>query len=85
MKTERRSTVRSGSIKAKCKVTYEYETRAPDTWAGAVAGSTSATIVARATRIASKKLKPRNWSSMNVVILERSGVKKESMSSGNEI
>lgn len=52
-------------------VTYEFDTRAPLTFRGTVAGSSTATCVARATRRAQKALRPVGWSSVVCVLLER--------------
>ena len=52
-------------------VTFEFDSRAPLTHRGTVLGSSGATCVARAARIAQKALRPVNWSSMVVVLLER--------------
>jgi hypothetical protein len=52
-------------------VTFEFETRAPLTHRGTVAGSTGATCVARATREAQRVLRPSGWSSVACVLLER--------------
>ena len=52
-------------------VTFEFATRPPLTHRGTVAGSSTATCVARAVRTAQKALKPVNWSSTVCVLLER--------------
>lgn len=52
-------------------VTFEFDTRAPVTHRGTVTGGKAATLVNRATREAQRVLRPVNWSSMNVVLLER--------------
>ncbi len=64
-------------MKAKCAVTFEFESRAPLTWRGETKGASAATICRRAIAIAAKELQPRNWSSMNCCILERDNVKSE--------
>jgi hypothetical protein len=58
-------------VKVRYSVTFEFEMRSPVTHRGTVAGSSGATCVARAGRLAQKALKPVNWSSMVVVLLER--------------
>lgn len=58
-------------------VTFEFDSRAPVTHRGTVLGSSGATCVARATREAQKALRPVNWSSLNVVLLERLDVARE--------
>lgn len=65
-------------MKAKCAVSFEYQMRAPETWEGEVEGFTAPPIVRRATEAAIKAIKPRNWSSMVIVIKERTGVENES-------
>lgn len=52
-------------------VTFEFETRAPVTHRGVVAGGRAATCVARATRVAQEALRPIGWTSMLCVLLER--------------
>lgn len=52
-------------------VTFEFDTRAPVTHRGTIAGGSGATCASRATRIAQKVLRPVNWSSMVCVLLER--------------
>lgn len=52
-------------------VTFEFDTRAPVTHRGTVAGGSGATCVARATRIAQKALRPVGWSSMVCCLLDR--------------
>jgi len=52
-------------------VTFEFDVRPPLTHRGTVAGSTGATCVARATRIAQTALRPVGWTSLVVVLLER--------------
>ena len=58
-------------MKVRYSVTFEFDTRAPLTHRGTVAGSSGATCVARATRLAQKALRPVGWSSMVCVLLER--------------
>lgn len=65
-------------MKAQVSVTFEFETRAPQTWEGNITATAAPTIVARGIRKAMKVMKPRNWSSMVAVIKERSGVIAES-------
>lgn len=64
-------------MKAKCSVTFEYEVRHPETWKGTVKATAPNTVVSRAVRMAMRKLHPRNWSSLVVVILERDDVTSE--------
>lgn len=64
-------------MKAKCIVTFEYEIRPPDTWRGTVEGTSPSTIMNRAVRTATNKLRPRNWTSSVAVILERTGTVHE--------
>ena len=64
-------------MKAQCAVTFEFSVREPQTWKGEVIGSSAATVCRRAIDKASKELKPRNWASMNCVILDRDDVKAE--------
>jgi hypothetical protein len=52
-------------------VTFEFDTRAPLTHRGTVAASGPATCFARAVREAQKVLRPREWSSVSAVLLER--------------
>lgn len=52
-------------------VTFEFDTRPPITHRGTVDGSSGATCVARAARIAQKALRPVGWTSLVVVLLER--------------
>lgn len=68
---------------ARCKVTFEYEVRPPDTWEGKVVATSPTTIVSRAVKKAQEKLKPRNWQSLVVVILERTGTVSESTESAD--
>ncbi len=55
----------------KYAVTFEFDTRPPETHRGQVEGSAASTCVSRATREAAKALCPKNWTSMNCVLLER--------------
>ena len=52
-------------------VTFEFETRPPQTWRGTVSGPGARALVSRAVVVAKKALKPRNWTSLVVCILER--------------
>jgi len=52
-------------------VTYEFPTRAPVTHRGTVLGSEAPQIAARAIRTAKKSLRPKAWSSVVCVLLER--------------
>jgi len=56
---------------AKCAVTFEFESRPPETWRGSIEGGSAAAIVRRATDAAAKELKPRLWTSMVCCILDR--------------
>jgi hypothetical protein len=58
-------------MKAKCAVSFEFPTRPPVTWRGDVEGAALHTVVHRAAALAAKTLKPREWTSMTVWILER--------------
>lgn len=58
-------------MKSTYSVTFEFETRPPQTHRGTVVASQVATCVARATREAQKALKPSHWSSMVCVLLDR--------------
>lgn len=58
---------------AKCRVTFEFNTRPPRTWEGDVKGSAAGTLARRAVDQASKDLNPRSWISFTCVILERIG------------
>jgi hypothetical protein len=58
-------------------VTFEFETRAPMTARGVIAGGRAATCVARATRKAQEALRPVGWSSMLCVLLERVDAERE--------
>ena len=64
-------------MKAKCAVTFEFAGRAAMTWRGEVEGSALPTVVRRAADKANKNLRPRNWSSLVVVILERDDFKED--------
>ena len=52
-------------------VTFEFAMRAPLTHRGTIAGGRAATCVARAVREAQAALRPRVWSSLVCVLLER--------------
>lgn len=69
---------------AKCAVTFEFEMRAPLTWRGEVEATNVWTIVGRATRLAVKELRPRSWSSVVCVILERAGDEDTSSEESNK-
>lgn len=71
-------------MKAKCSVTFEFPTRPGLTWKGEMIGTTPAAVVRRATEQASKELKPRNWSSLVCVILERDDVEPEEQDSNGK-
>jgi len=53
-------------------VTFEFDTRQPETWKGLVEGGQVATVCGRAIRLAHRALKPRSWRS--VVCLAQSVV-----------
>lgn len=53
------------------EVSFEFLERPPITHRGTIAGSSGATCVARAARIAQKALRPVGWTSLVVVLLER--------------
>ncbi len=52
-------------------VTFEFEWRAPESYRTTIEATSAATCAARAIREANKALAPRNWTSMNCVVLER--------------
>ena len=52
-------------------VTFEFPERAPETHRGTVESSQPATCVSRATKNAQKVLRPKGWSSVAVILLER--------------
>jgi hypothetical protein len=58
-------------MKAKVSVTFEFTMRPPLTWRGEFTATGAQTIVSRAVRDAKRALKPNNWQSLVVVILER--------------
>jgi hypothetical protein len=58
-------------MRVRYAVTFEFETRAPETHRGAIAGSSAATCASRATREAQRALRPKGWSSVCCVLLER--------------
>ena len=58
-------------MKAQCEVTFEFQLKAPLTWKGTIEGIAASTVISRAVRVAKKELRPNNWSSLIVVILER--------------
>jgi len=64
-------------MKAKCSVTFEFLINPSLTWRGELSATAASTIVSRAVRLAKKELKPNNWSSLVVVILERDNTKEE--------
>ncbi len=55
----------------KVAVTFEYPVRAPETWRGEITAISPAKVVWRAVHAAKLALKPNQWSSLVVVILER--------------
>ncbi len=52
-------------------VTFEFETRPPLTHRGVMRASGEAVCARRAIQAAKKACKPVNWTSMNIVLLER--------------
>lgn len=57
--------------KMKTTVTFEYETRAPETWQSSdIAASSPQTFASKGIRAARKAIKPRGWTSL-VVVIER--------------
>jgi hypothetical protein len=52
-------------------VTYEFPERAPVTHRGVIGGGQPATCVSRAVRQAQRALRPKGWSSLVCVLLER--------------
>lgn len=52
-------------------VTFEFDTRPPLTYRGTVEAGQPSTCASRAIRIAQQALKPKSWTSMNCVLLER--------------
>jgi hypothetical protein len=59
-------------MKCRVAVTFEYETRAPETLRMDLEAGGPQTMAARAIREARKQIKPRGWASI-VVLLERYG------------
>ena len=57
----------------KASVTFEYETRQPDTWKGDIGEGSPSGATSRAVRVAKKALSPRGWMSI-VVVLNRQEV-----------
>jgi len=55
----------------KYAVTWEYPERPPETHRGTITASQPSTCVSRATKEAQKACRPKNWSSMVCVLLER--------------
>ncbi len=64
-------------MKCKCAVTFEFMVNQPITWRGEVTAVAASTIVSRAVKTAKKELRPTNWSSLVVVILERDSTKDD--------
>jgi hypothetical protein len=58
-------------VQVRYSVTFEFDTQPPTTHRGTVAASQVGTCVARAVKEARKALRPRNWSSVVCVLLER--------------
>lgn len=56
-----------------CAVTYEFETRPPETWRGTAKGWGEHTVMQRAMALAKRALRPVAWSSVACVILDRTG------------
>jgi hypothetical protein len=67
-------------MRAKCAVTFEFVLNPPLTWRGEIIATAASTIVSRAVKQAKKELKPNNWSSLVVVILERDNTKEDTES-----
>jgi len=60
-------------MKCKYAVTFEFETRAPETHRGTVEAGQPHVCVSRAVKEAKKVLRPINWTSLVCVLLERAG------------
>lgn len=58
---------------AQYAVTFEFDTLPPLTHRGTVVAAAPGTCVRRAVEAAQKPLRPVNWSSLVVVLLERAG------------
>lgn len=54
-------------------VTFEFETRPPETYRGTLTAGRASTCARRAVEEAHRHIQPVNWRSMNFVILERHG------------
>ena len=64
-------------MKARCKVTFEFELRPPETWEGQIEGGVASTIFSRAVRAAQDALLPRLWTSVVAVIVSRDQVEEQ--------
>ena len=58
-------------MRVRYSVTFEFDTRAPVTARGIVTAGQASTCMARATKRAQASLKPKNWTSLVCVLLER--------------
>jgi len=58
-------------VKVKYSVSFEFDLKPALTHRGVVEAGNGATCCARATREAQKALRPKSWSSMVCVLLER--------------
>jgi arginase family enzyme len=58
-------------MQATVSVTFEYDRRPPVTWRGTVEAGGVQTLAARAVRDAKRALRPVNWQSIVIVILDR--------------
>lgn len=59
-------------MKVRYAVTFEFETRPPETHKGTVEAGHEHVCAARAIKIAKTALRPVNWTSLVCVLLERS-------------
>jgi hypothetical protein len=66
-------------------VTYEFQTRTPQTWRGTLTGSSPETCARLAVKAARKALAPQVWTSYVCVALERLDVQKASRRPGQAI
>lgn len=71
-------------MKVRYAVTFEFETRPPITHRGTVVAASGATCVARAVRSAQTALRPKNWTSLVCVLLERYEAPSAEVPSGAE-
>ncbi len=68
-------------MKLQIAVTFEYLNRPPDTLKTVIEASGVATCVARAIKQAQKAHRPRHWTTLAVVVLERLDVSDSETSS----